>query len=228
MIVISNYNKLNKKILVVLLSLSFVFSIFLVISITELNKNMDFYKNYEHVNGLIKNIREDENDKIIRVSYKIKDNLYSKDIDVESLEYTSVHIGDAIEIFYNKNNPSDARMATKSLSSIMIVIIMLSLITVASLAGAILYYIRIRTNIKLINNNQIVKAKFYRIEFKNSIIGNEKINYVYCKGIVNGEKRIFKSVGFRNKPKPLNDESIINVYVDNKRNYLVDVCEIFE
>ena len=45
---------------------------------------------------------------------------------------------------------------------------------------------------------------------------------------VNGEKRIFKSVGFKNKPKPLNDKSIINVYIDDKNNYLVNVYEIFE
>ena len=124
---------------------------------------------------------------------------------------------------YNKDNPRDVRTATKSLSSMIIIIIILSLVTILSLVGAILYYIRIRTNIRLIKDNNIVNATFYRLEFKNSIIGNERINYIYCK-----EKKIFKSVGFKNKPKPLNDQSIIDVYVDNKNNYLVDVCKIFE
>ena len=45
--------------------MSFLFAIFLVISITELNNDIEFYKNYEHVNGLIKNVQDNDSNKII-------------------------------------------------------------------------------------------------------------------------------------------------------------------
>ena len=85
----------------------------------------------------------------------------------------------------------------------------------------------INGNIRItFNENNTVDAKFYRLEFKNSIFGNERINYVYCKANINGEKRILKSIGFKEKPKPLNDTFNISVYIDNKNNYLVNIYDL--
>lgn len=228
MIVISNYNQLNKKRLALIFGLALLCVLFLVISITEFVSDMDFYKNYSHVNGLVTNVNEKNDNRVIRVSYKVNNESYIKDFELKNSELATINIGDGLEVFYNKNNPNDARTSSKSLASIIIIICMLSLAAIVFILVGLWYYIRIRTNIKLISNNKTVEAKFYRLEFRNSIMGNERINYVYCKGFVNGEKRIFKSVGFKNKPKPLNDKSTINVYVDDKNNYLVNVYEIFE
>lgn len=228
MIVINNYNQINKKALAITFSLAFICVLFLVISITELIHDKDFYTNSSHVNALVTNVNDTDNTREIRVSYKVNESLYTKDFLLKNGELSYVNIGDNLEIFYNKTNPKDARTSSKSLVSIVIIICLLSVATITLIVFGVIYYIRIRTNIKLIKINKTVEAKFYRLEFKNSIMGNERINYVYCKGIVNGEKKIFKSVGFKNKPKPLNDKSIINVYIDDKNNYLVNVYEIFE
>lgn len=227
-IVINNYNQINKKVLAITFAMALVCVLFLVISITELIQDKDFYTNSGHINALVTNVNDKENTREIRVSYKVNNSLYTKDFSLEKGELSYVNIGDTLDIFYNKTNPKDARTSSKSLVSMVIIISLLLVAAITLIVSGIVYYIRVRTNIRLININKTIEAKFYRLEFKNSLMSNERINYVYCKAIVNGEKRIFKSVGFKNKPKPLNDNSIINVYIDDKNNYLVNVYEIFE
>ena len=62
--------------------------------------------------------------------------------------------------------------------------------------------------------------------FKNSIFTNKRIYFVYCKAVLNNEKKVFKSIGFKDKPKPLNDTSKIKVYVDNNNHYLVNIYDL--
>ena len=224
---ITNYDKINKKVLYMLFIISLLTVIILFISFFSFADDMEFYKSSEHVNGLIKNKENKHGKKVIRVSYKVKSKIYSNDIYVSDKEYTSLHTGDSLEIFYNSNNPIDCRMTTRSMGNVIFIIFLLLFIAISSFTLGILYYKSIRTNKQLIKDNITIDTTFYRLEFKNSIFGNEKVNYIYCKGTYNNENRIFKSVGFKFKPKPLNDKSIIKVYINDKGKYLVKIDDLY-
>ena len=226
MIVINNYDKVNKKFLSTLYIIAFICMIFIIVSVANSKKDMQFYKNAKQVNCLVKNKKKKDNKNIIRVSYKIGSKIYSGDIFVSNKEFDTIHIGDKMEIFYNTKKATDCRMTSHSMLNILMIIIILLIVMLICIVKGIFYSISIRTNQKLINENNVVDAKFYRLEFKKSIFGNDIINYVYCKAIVNEEKRIFKSIGFKEKPKPLNDTSNITVYIDNKNNYLVNIYDL--
>lgn len=226
MIVINNYDKVNKKFLSALYLIAFICILFIILSIVNSKKDMQFHKNAKQVNCLVKNKNKKDSKNIIRVSYKIENKIYSCDIFVSDKEFDSIHIGDKMEIFYNTKNITDCRMTKHSMMNLLLILLMLFIIMIICILKAIFYSIRIRINQKLINENNTVDAKFYRLEFKNSIFANERINYVYCKANINGEKRILKSIGFKEKPKPLNDTSNISVYIDNKNNYLVNIYDL--
>ena len=225
---INNYDRLNKKYIFSLYIVAFFCSIFVIISIVNLKGDMEFYKNSEQVNCIVKNKENKDKENIIQVSYNVGDNNILDEIVVSDNDFNSIHIGDKMEIFYNKSKPNECRMTTRSITNILIIMLILFFIQVASIVIAIFYSIRIRTNKELIISNNVIETKFSRLEFKNSIFGNQRINYVYCKANVNGEKKKFKSIGFTNKPKPLNDTSVIRVYIDDKNNYLVNIYDLIE
>lgn len=226
MIDIINYNKVNKKFLCFLYLTALSCLLFIVISIINSKKDMEFYKNTKQVNCLVTNKKSKDNENIIRVSYKISNKVYLSEIYVTNEEFDSIHIGDKVEIFYNKKRPSECRMNTRSVINLLVIVLLLVMTMIVCILIAIFYSIRIRTNRKLINDNNTIDAKFYRLEFKNSIFTNKRIYFVYCKAVLNNEKKVFKSIGFKDKPKPLNDTSKIKVYVDNNNHYLVNIYDL--
>ena len=181
-----------------------------------------------NVNALIKNKDNKDNKNTIRVSYKVEDKIYSTDIIVSDEEFKALHTGDTLEIFYNEKNPIENKTTKRSVASILFIIILLAIVIICSIVILILCYSRIRTNKQLIKDNISIETKFYRMEIKKSLLGNDNIYYIYCRGKINNETKIFKSIGIKHKPTPLNDTSTINVYVNNEGKYLVNLDGILE
>ena len=180
---------------------------------------------------MIKNIKDKGNgNNLVRVAYTVKNRTYMKDLELTKEELGTMGIGDSIDVFYNSKKPSECKNTTRTVGSIYITVLMLLAAGIISIIINIRYYTRVRTNIRLIEENNYILAKFYRIEFKKPIIptSSKNINYVYCKGKIDGEKITFKSLGFKMKAKPLNDSSMIKVYIDknNNSNYLVALDDI--
>lgn len=227
------YNKLDKNILISLVSIIVLYFFFCVITCYNLCENMNFYSNAKHIGSIVKNIKDKEDgNRIIRVTYIVNKKTYNKDIEYNVAELGELEIGDTVSIFYNSQNPSEAQITTRTVGSVVIIILLLILIFVILVLCLVYYYMRIKMNIKLINDNNFVMAKFQRLEFKNSVnpFGNGRINRVYCKTKINDEKVIFRSIGFVGKPKPLNDTSMIKVYIDknNIKKYLVELDSIID
>lgn len=220
---ITNYNQYNKKLILSLIGIFLISIICLIISVVNFSDDIEFYKYSKNVNALIKNKENKDNKNIIRVSYKVEDKIYSTDIIVTEKEFMSLHTGDMLEIFYNEKNPIENMTTKRSVASVLFIIVLLVIVIICSIVFLIIYYSRIRTNRQLIRDNVSIETKFYRMEIKKSLLGSENIYYIYCKGKINNELKTFKSIGIKNKPKPLNDTSIINVYINNKGKYLVNI-----
>jgi len=227
------YNKLDKKVLISLISITVVYFFFCIVTCFNLCENMNFYRNAKHIGSIVKNIKDVENgNKVIRVTYIVDKKTYNKDIEYNMAELGEVEIGDTVSIFYNSTNPNEAEITTRTVGSVILVVMLVVAIFIILVLYDIYYVLKIKSNIKLINDNNFVMAKFQRLEFRNSmnpfIMG--RVNRVYCKTKINNEKVVFKSMSFANKPKPLNDTSMIKVYIDknNNKNYLVDLESIID
>lgn len=225
---ITNYNQYNKKMIFSLIGIFFISLICLIICVINFSDDIEFYKNSMNVNALIKNKDNKDNKNTIRVSYKVEDKIYSTDIIVSDEEFKALHTGDTLEIFYNEKNPIENKTTKRSVASILFIIILLAIVIICSIVILILCYSRIRTNKQLIKDNISIETKFYRMEIKKSLLGNDNIYYIYCRGKINNETKIFKSIGIKHKPTPLNDTSTINVYVNNEGKYLVNLDGILE
>ena len=227
------YNKLDKKILISLASIIALYFFFCVITCYNMSENMNFYRNAKHIGSIVKNIKEKEDgNRIIRVTYIVNKKTYNKDIEYNVSELGELEIGDTVSIFYNSTNPNEAHITTRTVGSVLLIMILLITILVILVLCLVYYYLRIKMNIKLINDNNFIMAKFQRLEFKNSMnpFSVGRVNRVYCKAKINGEKTIFKSIGFTGKPKPLNDTSMIKVYInkDDIKKYLVELDSIID
>lgn len=227
------YNRLNKKIMISLIVIALMYMVFCIVTCLNICGNMDFYKNAKHVSSIVKNIKkENDSSRVIRVSYVVDKKTYVKDIEYDVAELGDVEIGDYVDIFYNSEKPQDAKLTTKTLGSVYITIILLISVGVIFVLFIVYYVLRININTKLLKDNNYVMTKFYRLEFRNSINPLEKnrVNRVYCKAKINDKKMIFKSITFVEKPKPLNDTSMIKVYIDkdNSERYLVDLNDVID
>ena len=136
---INNYDRLNKKYIFSLYIVAFFCSIFVIILIVNLKGDMEFYKNSEQVNCIVKNKENKDKENIIQVSYKVGENNILDEIVVSDNDFNSIHIGDKMEIFYNKSKPNECRMTTRSITNILIIMLILFFIQVASIVIAIFY-----------------------------------------------------------------------------------------
>lgn len=227
------YNKLDKKVFASLISIIVMYVIFFIVTSYNLCENMEFYRNARHIGSIVKNIKDlEDGNRVIRVTYIVDKKTYNKDIEYNISELGDVGIGDTVSIFYNSNDPSEAQITTRTVGGVIFTVGILFVILVIIVLYTLYYYLKIKSNIKLIEDDNFVMAKFQRLEFRNSfnpfVAG--KVNYVYCKTKINDEKVVFKSLGFIEKPIPLNDTSMIKVYMDknDKRKYLVDLESIIE
>ena len=227
------YNKLDKKVMASLISIIVMYLVFFIVTTYNMCENMEFYKNAKHIGSIVKNIKEiDNGNRIIRVTYIVDKKTYNKDIEYNISELGDVGIGDTVSIFYNSKNPAEAQITTRTVGGVLFTIAILAVILVILVLYTLYYYLRIKSNVKLIEDDNYVMARFQRLEFRNSFnpFVSGKVNRVYCKTKINDEKVIFKSMGFVEKPIPLNDTSMIKVYIDkeDKRRYLVDLESIIE
>ena len=227
------YNKLDKKIFVSMIAVTVLYFVVCVVSCINIAANLNFYRNAKHIGGVVKNIKNDGNsNRVIRVAYIVDKKSYINDINYNVGELGEIEIGDTIDIFYNKKDPNEANITTKTVGSVYLTMFILVAVFVLLVIYIIKYYMRIKLNIRLIEEDNYVMAKFSRIEFKNSynpfMIG--RVNRVYCKAKINDDKKIFKSVAFAEKTKPLNDTSMIKVYIDKNdtNKYLVDLNDIID
>lgn len=229
----SFYNKLDKKVFASLIIINVMYFLFFIVTSYNLCENMEFYSNAKHIGSIVKNIKEmEDGNRVIRVSYIVDKKTYNKDIEYNISELGDVQIGDTVSIFYNSTNPGEAHITTRTTGGVIFTVGILLVILVICVLYTIYYYKRIKTNIKLIEDDNFIMAKFQRLEFRNSFnpFVNGKVNYVYCKTKIDDEKVVFKSMGFVEKPKPLNDTSMIKVYIDknDSKKYLVDLNSITE